>query len=87
MRVPMMVCINKADLHSEMATTINGYCDEERIPMIGRVPFDAGIYTALTNRQPAVCTFGQQQQLSDIWKTVAEKLAINVGGESFAPPR
>jgi MinD superfamily P-loop ATPase len=75
MRVPMMVCINKADLHSEMATTINRYCDEERIPMIGRVPFDAGVYTALTNRQPAVCTFGPAAAaIRDIWKTVAEKL-------------
>jgi MinD superfamily P-loop ATPase len=37
--IPMLVCINKADLNTEVAAAIDGWCGTRGIPVVGRIPY------------------------------------------------
>jgi len=39
-RVPLLLCINKADLNAEVAAAIEGWCRDRGIPSVGRIPYD-----------------------------------------------
>lgn len=34
------VCVNKADINSTMTAEIENYCDENKIPFVGTIPYD-----------------------------------------------
>ncbi len=38
--IPMLLCINKADLNGEVAAAIEGWCHERGIRGVGRIPYD-----------------------------------------------
>jgi MinD superfamily P-loop ATPase len=39
-RVPLLHCINKADLNGDVAAAIEGWCRDREIPSVGRIPYD-----------------------------------------------
>ena len=51
-RVPALVCINKADLNPEQTAEIEAYCVEERIEVVGSLPFDTIVTEAMVQGQP-----------------------------------
>jgi MinD superfamily P-loop ATPase len=51
-QVPPYVCINKADINEEVAEQISHYCRGKEIAVIGRIPFDKGIYDCLQQKKP-----------------------------------
>ncbi len=38
--IPVAVCVNKCDINPDMADSIEKYCVEKMIPMLGRIPYD-----------------------------------------------
>ncbi len=52
--VPCMVCINRFDLHLEGAERIETACREEKIPVLGRIPWDSAAIDAVTRGVPVV---------------------------------
>jgi len=38
--IPILVCINKADLNTEVATAIDEWCRARGIPVVGSIPYD-----------------------------------------------
>lgn len=38
--LPALVCINKADLHPQLSDEIAEYCRSNRVPLVGRIPFE-----------------------------------------------
>ncbi len=50
--VPSLVCINKADLYPAGEAKIEGFCHDNAMHMIGRVPFDAAVTGAMVQGQP-----------------------------------
>jgi MinD superfamily P-loop ATPase len=39
-KIPMLVCINKADLNADVAAAIDGWCRTRGIPVLGSIPYD-----------------------------------------------
>ena len=50
-KVPTMICVNKFDLNLEMTQNIENYADKQRIPCLGRIPFDPVFIEAMLQAQ------------------------------------
>lgn len=46
-KVPAAVCINRCDLNLANTETIERYCREENVPLVGKIPFDPIFVTAM----------------------------------------
>lgn len=53
--VKIAVCINKYDINIENTQKIEKLCNEQHLPLVGRIPFDKTVLTALNNRKSIVC--------------------------------
>jgi MinD superfamily P-loop ATPase len=49
--IPALVCVNKADLYPAGTDRITGYCQQNELPVIGRLPFDLSITEAMVRGQ------------------------------------
>jgi len=70
--VPAGVVINKADLNSRRADEIGAFCDEKRVPVFGRIPYDPVVTEAMVRGLPvsayAVAGGGAVvRALKDVW--------------------
>ncbi|MDO8948755.1 MAG: 4Fe-4S binding protein [Desulfocapsaceae bacterium] len=54
-RLQSFVCINKWDLHPEMAASIEIACVERGIKVLGRIPFDPTVIQCQIQGTPVVC--------------------------------
>ena len=73
--VPAYVCINKADINAHVSARIADHCQEREIPIIGRIPYDAGIYQCLQQNRPVAQYAGPGGQAirkmwEDLWKAM-----------------
>lgn len=48
----MMICINKYDINLEMTSAIQTYAGEKKLPIVGRIPFDAKVMEAVNSLTP-----------------------------------
>jgi len=48
------VCINKADVNSEMSEKIFQYCQEENLEFLGKLPYDSNVIKAQVSGKPVV---------------------------------
>jgi MinD superfamily P-loop ATPase len=73
-RVPALVCINKADIYPQGTDQIRAYCQERDIEVVGYIPFDATVTSAMVQGQP-VTAFGPaapaSQALIAVWQRIA----------------
>lgn len=46
-QVPLAICINKHDTNPEGAEEIKVYCEKNKIPMVGKIPFDQSAVEAI----------------------------------------
>jgi MinD superfamily P-loop ATPase len=68
-----MVLINKYDLNPEMSLKIEHYCEKVKVPVIGKLPFDPQITTAMLNCKTIVEWMPKSETskaLNRIWKTI-----------------
>ncbi len=49
-----LVCINKFDINESIAKDIEVFCKNERIELVGKIPFDETINKAINNMKPIV---------------------------------
>ena len=77
--VPSLVCINKVDLHPEGAATIETYCREQGLPVVGRLPFDTVVTEAMVQGAP-VTAFSPDSSISralrGVWQRVLEEMEL-----------
>ncbi len=74
MRIPTMLCINKADLNPETAGTIKTFATENGIHFVGEIPFDRGVIDAMKAGQSLV-QFSRgpaARAVESIWKQVQQ---------------
>ncbi len=80
--VQAVVCINKADIHPRGAAEIEAFCQEARILMVGRIPFDLTVTAAMVQGQ-TVTSFSPEspasQAIQKIWMKV---IGVLLGGPS-----
>lgn len=56
-KIPVLVCINKADIYPEGTRQIYAFAEQENITIIGEVPFDEHFPQALLQGQPVTLTY------------------------------
>lgn len=74
--VPALVCINKADLNLEGSATIEAFCRQRGIPVVGHIPFDLSVTQAMVQGLP-VTAYGTSvaaSALRHIWEQVLAAL-------------
>ena len=52
--IPAFVCINKYDLNLEITEEIQAFCERNKFPLIGKLPFEPAIVKALQMLQTPV---------------------------------
>ncbi|HKL98174.1 MAG TPA: (4Fe-4S)-binding protein, partial [Methanocorpusculum sp.] len=52
MRLRMFAVINRYDLSEELENEIEVFCKAEGIPIVGRIPFDINVVTAVSACMP-----------------------------------
>jgi MinD superfamily P-loop ATPase len=74
--LPALVCINKADLYPVGAGSIEAFCRELGIEVVGRIPFDTTVTQAMVEGIP-VTAYGDGpvvQELRRVWTQVLAAL-------------
>jgi MinD superfamily P-loop ATPase len=76
-KVPAMVCINKYDLNEAMTGQIESYAEKNRLPVLGRIPFDRVFVEAMVQGR-TVLEFSPlspaARVIKDIWQKVETRL-------------
>ena len=67
--VPAAVCINRFDLDLHHTRTIEDFCHQQSIPLVGKIPFERTVAEALVNKRPAVTCLQNDatQIIREIW--------------------
>lgn len=75
--IPAFVCINKYDLNSEVAASIEGYCQNHGFPVIGKIPFDPSIMQALQEFKTPIEAGNERvtDTIAGIWEKLTKELA------------
>jgi MinD superfamily P-loop ATPase len=70
--VPVKLVVNKHDLNSGMTGEIEEYCRENRIPVIGKIPFDESVVKAVVRGETVMeYSHGQaRQEVRKIWNNL-----------------
>jgi MinD superfamily P-loop ATPase len=79
-RIPALVCINKADIYPQGSSQIEGYCRQQGIQMVGRIPFDLSVTAAMVQAKPVTAcmpTAPASQAFRQIWQAVIHHLSLN----------
>ncbi len=75
--VEALVCINKADIYPAGAAQIEAFCQEQGVPVVGRIPFDMAVTQAMVRGQPVTQYAPDSpasQALRDVWAQVVASL-------------
>jgi len=75
--VRALVCINKADLYPEGAEEIESFCQENGIQVVGRIPFDLTVATAMVQGEPVTAFHPDAPAsvaISKVWARVLKSL-------------
>jgi MinD superfamily P-loop ATPase len=78
--VPALVCINKFDINLENSRKIERFCEDEKIDVAARIPFDNVVTEAMIKGLPVVeCSDGKvSQEIEQLWSQVCETLKEKV---------
>lgn len=70
------VCINKYDLNFDVTRQIEQVCREEKVPVMGYIPFDATVQRAINELKPVVCYPKSKagRQIIMIWNRLNERI-------------
>ncbi|MEN8242820.1 MAG: P-loop NTPase [Chloroflexota bacterium] len=75
--VPVFVCINKADIYLEGADSIEAFCQQNGIEVIGRIPFDPAVTEAMVQGQTVInynADAPASAALIGIWQEILKKI-------------
>lgn len=77
-QVPAVVCINKWDLAVNKSDAIEAYCREQKVEVIGRIPFDYRMTEAIIQGIPPVefSSGGAPAAIQDLWKELQKRLQV-----------
>jgi MinD superfamily P-loop ATPase len=76
-RVPALVCINKADLHTEGTAQIEAYCRQAGVEVNGRIPFDRAVTDAMVRGMPVTAHHPEAPSsaaITALWEHIVSRL-------------
>jgi len=76
--VDIFVAINKYNLEESVAARIEEYCEDEGIPVVGRIPFDPTVIEAIRSRKPVT---EYDCPAADALRAMWERIASALGRE------
>jgi MinD superfamily P-loop ATPase len=78
-RIPVLVCINKADIYPDGVRQIESFCREHELELIGSIPFDEAVTQAMMRGEPVTAyrlDSRVSQKIAEIWQRIVDLLAI-----------
>ena len=72
--LPSFAIINKSDIHEDMTNQIEAYLNKEKIPVLGKIPFDKAFVEAMIQGKTIVeydSDSSLSQQLTKFWEILA----------------
>ena len=75
--LPALVCINKADLHEEATVTIESFCRDRGVEVVGHIPFDTRTTQAMVQGLPVTSSYYDTpvaNSLRQVWTRVLAAL-------------
>lgn len=72
--IPAMVCVNKYDINEEVTLDIEGYCKENHIPLVGKIPFDETVVQSINELKPIIYYENSKanQAIRHMWNRMKE---------------
>ena len=74
--MPAMICVNKYDINPENTEQILGFCEERRVGVVAKIPFDSAVTQAIIEGLP-VNEFYQGEvsgEIERLWSIMLTKL-------------
>ncbi|HCJ56358.1 ATP-binding protein [Lutispora sp.] len=67
---PCLVCINKYDVDLDNASELEGFCNKERIPIVGKIPYDPLVVKAVNQGKTIIDMLDSPaaEALKNIWR-------------------
>jgi MinD superfamily P-loop ATPase len=78
-RIPVLICINKADLFPEGVSQIESFCREHTLELVGSIPFDETVTHAMMHGHPVTAYrpgSPASKKMIKIWHRLVDLLAI-----------
>jgi MinD superfamily P-loop ATPase len=78
-KIPAMICVNKFDLNLEATEAIENFAREEKVTVLGRIPFDHIFTKSMVQGQTIFEYDGNSeaaQAVRELWTKVTEALGI-----------
>ncbi len=73
----IFVAINRFDLEEGICGEIEAYCEEESLPVVGRIPFDLQVVEAVRNNRPVTRTQSPASKaIHALWDNLSEELEM-----------
>lgn len=78
--MPIMVCINKFDINTEIASEIEDYCISESVNVVGKIPYDPMVVKSVNELIPIVKYDDSVagQEIIRMWEEIKQKLNLEV---------
>ena len=76
-RVPVVICINKADIYPEGTRAIREFAISESIDLIGEIPYDENLPRAMIEGKPITLLFPDSpaaRAVRDVWQKTIQLL-------------
>ncbi len=76
-KVPVLICINKHDIYPEAARQIHVWAQQERLPVVGEIPFDPDFTHAMVQGQTLIeyaPTSKTAMAIGRVWAKVLERV-------------
>ena len=74
-RVNPLVCVNKYDLSEENSRRIEDYCGDAGVEVVGRIPFDPDVNSAIVQGRPVVemSDGAASREIRTLWEAIATR--------------
>lgn len=75
-KIRSAVCVNRYDINLEKSDEIAGFCREMKIPLFGKIPYDADVTKAQIAGE-SIVTFSQgaaSETIKDIWQKIKKEI-------------
>lgn len=75
-RTQTACCINKHDLNPDNSAWIESWCEENEVPLLGKIPFDSGVMESLVRGVPLTVYSANAatEEVRTIWQSLERRL-------------
>lgn len=75
-RLPLCVCLNKCDLHEGIRQEVTGYCEKNKLSVVGEIPYQNEFRTALQENR-VICVeadLALKNRLIGLWNNLQNEI-------------